>query len=424
MAEENPIYSTDTSRYDNFTRKFVSYDYAKHIVDIDSMLYQAEDMDTMLMAAVKLGASDFFFKTGTQAWARIYGRRFVLSERPLNATEVESFIVRLYDNSQTAMAALADGKPIDKSYALYRENFEARFRVNIATASARNSRAYSVTMRNVPLRPRPLDLSEIGQDLIDCFRYPYGGIFFCGATGTGKSQQLSGFIDHMARDKLVSKKIVMLEAPIEIPFDSTPQFQTTIDQFEIGISGIASFADGIRNAMRQAPNDIMVGEVRDMETMDAALNGMMSGHLVYTTLHANNVAAFFKRISGLGYEGAAQIAMITELINYSRLIYSQRLIPTVDGKITPVREYLIFNEEIVNTLLKEPERVSEVTERLVWERGVHFAVHARQRVLEGKIDPKWIQLLSGGRNFSHMELDNRIRQLKAIGLPAFQNNNL
>ena len=414
----------DLSHFDGFIRQFISYDINKFVLPIDRTVFLSDDLDDFLQTAIKNEASDIFVKTGTPIWARIYGRKYNLSERPLTRPEVESFIERLYDNSSTAIAALSAGKPIDKSYTLSRQDMRARFRVNISTGYSQGGRGYSITMRNTPLRPRPLDLSEIGEDLLGCFRYPYGGIFFCGATGTGKSQTLSGFIDYLARDPETSKKIITLEKPVEIPFDSTPQFQTIIDQFEIGTGGVTSFAQGIENAMRQAPNDIFVGEVRDMESMEAALHGMMSGHLIYTTLHANNVSAFFKRITGLGYEGIAQRSIILELINYTRLIYSQRLIPTLDGKLCVVREYLVFNEEITDRLLKDPDRVSETTAELVWTHGVHFAVHARQRVLEGKIASKYVPILSSGRTFTDEELDNRIRQLKAAGNPAFQNNNL
>lgn len=413
----------DNHNYTDKQKERLSYDIKKYVLSLNTNFFGGETLDDFLMEAIKQGASDVYFKTGGLMYMSLHGRNYDLSSRPFSVSEMESCITRLYGNSEAGLNVLANGKEVDISYTLRRDNMQRIFRVNITRLYTRNTPIFSCVMRLLPTQPRPLNYNEVGRDMLETIKYPSGFILICGATGSGKSTLLDGFCLDLIYDKTVSKNIIMLGAPLETMFDTIPQLQTKVNQIEVGLGGVESFQSAIRNAMRQAPTDIIVGEIRDKETMNAASQGMVSGHLMYGTLHADTVALMLKRIAGF-YSGIEQRTVLTDVIASTRLAVAQRLVDTLDGKRCALREYLVFNNEIVEQLLDDLERAHEKLAELVFTHGVHFAVHARQRVLEGSIAPHWIKKVSSGHDFPMEMLDKRIKELKEAGNPAFQNNNL
>lgn len=406
-----------------FQHKYVSYDIKKYQLPSNKSILTAEDLDELLIHSVGQGSTSIFFKTDDYVRAKFFGKEYWVSHKPINHTEMSLLATKIY-NSDAVLSRLMKGEAIDCAYVINRNNLSIRFRVNISMVASSGSEGMIISMRKIEPMPPALDYTEIPDEMIRQFYYPYGLILVVGATGQGKSHLMCGFLRHQAEDRNISKRIITLESPIEAEFKLVPQFQTTILQFEIPKHIVGGFPAGIRNAMRQEPNDIFVGEIRDQDTVAGAMAGMQAGHLVYGTLHANNVAAVFKRLSGW-YEGAAAHNVLYEVVNNSRMIISQRLFPSLDGKRIAVREYLIFNEEIVDEIISEGiENVTSTVSRLVFEKGVHFAVHARQRMLEGKVDEKVVQALSPTPDVEWDRLDNRIRELKAAGNKMFQNNQL
>lgn len=421
-----PCQLDDLSNNPNYTdtqKERLSYDIKKFVVPMNTNHFGGEVLDDFLMVAIEQKASDVYFKTNGLIYMSVHGRNYDLSSRPLSPAEMESCITRLYGNSDAGLNVLASGEAVDISYTLRRDNVQRVFRVNITRLYTRNTPIYSCVMRLLPTKPQSLNYNEVGRDMLDTIRYPSGFILICGATGSGKSTLLDGFCLDLIYDKAVSKNIILLGSPLETMFDKIPQLQTKVNQIEVGLGGIESFRAAMRNAMRQAPTDIIVGEIRDQETMNAATQGMVSGHLMYGTLHADTVALMLKRIAGF-YTGIEQRTVLTDVITSTRLAVAQRLVDTLDGKRCALREYLVFNHEIVEELTNNLENAHEKLAEFVFKYGVHFAVHARQRVLEGSIAPHWIKKVSAGYDFPLDMLDNRIRELKAAGNPAFQNNDL
>ena len=204
-----------------------------------------------------------------------------------------------------------------------------RYRANFSKQTGRQSFSFRIVPQQ-RLRLRDLQLPDSLQDLV---KNPRGLILATGPTGQGKSTTLRALLQEINETRAV--RIITIEDPIEYVFeDSLSQFE----QREVGID-TASFADGIRNAMRQDPNVIFIGEIRDRESIFAAMQAAETGHLVLTTLHADTVAQAIGRIRE--YYPASEQANISGLLARNiNSILCQRLIPNSQGTRTPCLEIL------------------------------------------------------------------------------------
>ena len=225
-----------------------------------------------------------------------------------------------------------------------------------------------ITMRSIPTTPPKLVDMALPQNIIDNIAPLEGAVYVTGATGSGKSTLLASIIRNFAEDPNCNRKILTYEAPIEFVYDSIEKTSCIVSQSEIP-KHIPSFEAGIRNALRRKPRLILVGECRDWETIDALLEASLTGHPVYTTVHSNGVAETVRRLVN-SFPEEERNSKILDLVETMRLVIWQRLVPTVDKKRTPLREYLVFDSEIRNKLsVMSPDEVSIETRRIVKERG-------------------------------------------------------
>lgn len=191
----------------------------------------------------------------------------------------------------------------------------------------------SFSFRTVPQQRLKLHDLQLPESLTELVREPRGLILATGPTGQGKSTTLRALIQEI--NERAPLRIVTIEDPIEYVFEDV---QAQFEQREVGID-TASFADGIRNAMRQDPNVIFVGEIRDRESIFAAMQAAETGHLVLTTLHADSVAQAIGRIREF-YPTAEQNSISALLARNLNSIINQRLIPNTSGTRTPCLEIL------------------------------------------------------------------------------------
>ena len=204
-----------------------------------------------------------------------------------------------------------------------------RYRANFSKQKG----GQSFSFRTVPQQRMKLEDLQLPESLASLIREPRGLILATGPTGQGKSTTLRALIQEINETQAL--RIITIEDPIEYVFEDD---QSQFEQREVGID-TASFADGIRNAMRQDPNVIFVGEIRDRESIFAAMQAAETGHLVVTTLHSDSVAQAIGRIREY-YPASEQDNISNLLARNLNSIISQRLLPNVSGSRTPCLEIL------------------------------------------------------------------------------------
>ncbi len=284
-----------------------------------SLLDVAPIIEQMLL--VSENVSDLNFSCGQKPQVEINGVLYSASPiglGKLSAYQTEMIAMSLIRDNPDAADHLFKYRTADLSYAL---PGKCRFRVNIF--QQRNS--YSIVMRVIPHEIPSFEALRLPLQLAEIADIRNGVVLLTGPTGSGKSSTLAAIIDRINETK--AYHIVTIEDPIE--FLHTHK-KSTINQREVG-ADTKDFASALRAALRQAPKVILVGEMRDLETAEIALEAAETGHLVLSTLHTIDASKTIDRIIGL-YPKNEERIIRTRLAQTFRYIVSQRLIPTADGK--------------------------------------------------------------------------------------------
>ncbi len=314
-----------------------------------SLLDIAPIIEQMLL--VSDNVSDLNFSANQKPQVEINGVLYPASPiglGRLSAYQTEMIAMSLLRDNPDAANQLSKYRTADLSYAL---PGKCRFRVNIF--QQRNS--FSIVMRVIPHLIPSFDSLRLPQQLADIAEIRNGIVLLTGPTGSGKSSTLAAIIDRINETK--AYHIVTIEDPIEFLHNHK---KSTINQREVG-ADTKDFASALRAALRQAPKVILVGEMRDLETAEIALEAAETGHLVLSTLHTIDASKTIDRIIGL-YPKNEERIIRTRLAQTFRFIVSQRLIPKSDGKgrIAAVeilrsnprtREYIEKGEQEGKTLL-------------------------------------------------------------------------
>ncbi|MBS1794995.1 MAG: PilT/PilU family type 4a pilus ATPase [Acidobacteria bacterium] len=284
-----------------------------------SLLDVAPIIEQMLL--ISDNVSDLNFSCGQKPQVEING--VLYSASPLGLGKLTGFQTEmiamsiLRDNPEAALH-LAKFGTADLSYAL---PGRCRFRVNIFQQRG----SYSIVMRVIPHEIPSFESLHLPMQLAEICNLRNGIVLLTGPTGSGKSSTLAAIIDHI--NEIKSYHIVTIEDPIEFLHSHK---KCTINQREVG-SDTKDFASALRAALRQAPKVILVGEMRDLETAEIALEAAETGHLVLSTLHTIDASKTVDRIIGL-YPKNEEKVIRMRLAQSFRYIVSQRLIPRADGK--------------------------------------------------------------------------------------------
>lgn len=314
-----------------------------------SLLDVAPIIEQMLLTSDNV--SDLNFSCGQKPQVEINGTLHAASPLGLGrltAYQTEMIAMSILRDNADAAMQLAKFRTADLSYAL---PGKCRFRVNIF--QQRNS--YSIVMRVIPHEIPSFESLALPSTLADIANIRNGVVLLTGPTGSGKSSTLAAIIDRINETKCYH--IVTIEDPIEFLHNHK---KSTINQREVG-ADTKDFASALRAALRQAPKVILVGEMRDLETAEIALEAAETGHLVLSTLHTIDASKTIDRIIGL-YPKNEERIIRTRLAQTFRYIVSQRLIPKADGsgrvaavevlKSNPrTREYIEKGESEGKTLL-------------------------------------------------------------------------
>jgi twitching motility protein PilT len=363
-------------------------------------------IERMLLVSDKI--SDLNFSVGQQPQVEINGK--LTSVQPLGLQKLspyqtEIIAMSLMEGNPDAALRLAQSGSVDLSYSL---PAKIRFRVNIFQQRG----SYSIVMRVIPTEIPTLASLDLPAQLSEISNLRNGIVLVTGPTGAGKTSTLAALIDQINEQH--HYHIVTIEDPIEYLHQHR---RSTINQREIG-TDTKDFPSALRAALRQAPKVILIGEMRDYETTEIALEAAETGHLVLSTLHTIDASKTVDRIIGLYPKNEEQVIR-TRLAQTFRFILSQRLIPRADGKgrvaaveimkSTPrTREYLQNGESEGKTLLDAMRDgkfdgmqhfdgvIKEFIERktVALEDGLAFATNQNNLLLE-------LKGVSGKDDFMH-----------------------
>ena len=306
------------------------------------------EMSEYLKLMVKYEASDLFFTTGAPVSAKVQGIIKPLEKNTLPAGRVKELAYELMNEEQIAQF---EEKP--EMNLAHSHTGVGRFRVNIFQQRNQTAMVIRHIRTDIP-SSESLGLPPILKKIIMQKR---GLILFVGGTGSGKSTSLASLINF--RNENSTGHIITIEDPIEFIH---PHKKSIVNQREVGVD-TDSYADALKNTLRQAPDVILIGEVRDRETMEHAIAFAETGHLAISTLHANNANQALDRIINF-FPDERRNQLLMDLSLNMRAFVSQRLIPTVDGKRCLAVEILLGTPLVCDLVLKgQIHKIKEVMEK-------------------------------------------------------------
>ncbi len=292
------------------------------------------ELNEILKAAVKHGASDVHIVPSRPPHFRINGKLRGLNSDPIGPDDVEKL---LFGSLRPELVERfhRDGE-LDSSYVVD----DVRFRLNILKQNDGYGAVFRVITTEIPT-PESLGLEEV---ILNLTKLPRGIVLVTGPTGSGKSTTLASMLNIINEER--REHILTIEDPIEYIY---PKKNCVVTQREIGTHS-TSFKESLRRAMRQDPDVILVGEMRDLETISAALTLAETGHLVFSTLHTTDAAQTVDRIIDV-FPPHQQQQVRTQLSGTLKAVISQQLLPRADGAgRIAAREILIANAAIGNLI--------------------------------------------------------------------------
>jgi len=328
------------------------------------------DIKTYLEIMVKKQASDIFFTTGAPVNIKVEGITEAIGATPFPPGQVKKLAYEILSEEQ--IQQFEENFELDMAYSV---NDVGRFRINLFKQRGEVSMVIRYIKWQIP------GLEELGlpRVLSQLVMEKRGLIIIAGSTSSGKSTTLASMLNY--RNHHVTGHILTLEDPIEFIYHHK---KSIVNQREIGLD-TKSYENGLRQAVREAPDAILIGEVRDQETMKHAISYADTGHLCLTTLHATNTEQALQRIVNFFPESARE-QLYMDLSLSLRAIIAQRLVVGIDGKLVPTLEILINNANIRKTIREgEINTIKEILGKKINSELVSFEDDLIRLHKEGKI---------------------------------------
>lgn len=370
----------------NDSTDFIWPDEGKEIFIQEPRTY-APGLDSLLSWGYSIGVSRIAFQTGKRVSMRQHGVNFFATKNIIDHKSMVELLNHIH--GRDASARLDNGYDFDTSYSVRIDRkTRIRFRINATSTSISTSNGAHLVIRPIPDSPPSLDQQGVENEIIQAFFPENGMIIVGGSVGSGKTTLIAGLLLHKLKHPCGNFNIATGEAPIEYLLESIPtNTASTINQSEIP-ENLPNFQAFIRGCMRRELTDIVVGECRDGETMDAAINAAMAGNTLTTTIHANNVSLMIQRMIALCPEHDRD-NLLTAMIQSLRFMINQKLVFSTDGKRTALREYLTIDDDLRFSLLRNksidwPDLVQKALE----DRGCSFQKSAKKALSEGRISPE------------------------------------
>ena len=302
-------------------------------------------MNEMFKKAIEDGASDIHIKAGDYVRARLHGELTPLTDQKISHAQVRELAVKLipHEGDRERIDELMD---YDCSWGL---PGLGRFRVNIMKQRG----VFGIVMRIIPIEIPSfgdLKLPDVLETISETER---GLVLVTGVTGSGKSSTMAAMIGYINRH--MKKHIVTLENPIEFLHRD---LNSSVTQRDVG-TDTESFSSGLRAALRQDPDVLLIGEMRDKETIDTGLKAAETGHLVISTVHTKNAVQTLSRMIAV-FQPEEQEMIRARMADSIQAVVSQRLVPTVDGEGRVVAAEIMRVTGTIRDCILDPERIDEI----------------------------------------------------------------
>ena len=331
-------------------------------------------IDSFLKLGLAQGCSDIHLAVGVPPMLRMNGDLMPIKFRDLSDTELESYVTEIMSDSQKEQ--FYTGTDLDFSYVA--EEGAGRFRVNLFRKMTGVGAVFRYIPNEVPLLEN-LNLPKILYDFCD---YHQGMVLVTGSTGTGKSTTLAAMINHLNHSRNLN--IITLEDPIEFVH---PSKNSQVIQREIG-THLSSFAEGVRASMREDPDVILVGELRDAETISKAMTAAETGHLVFGTLHTTSAVKSIDRIVD-ALPGELREQTKSFLAQSLKAVVTQVLVKTPDGRgRKALLEVLVNNRAIAKLIMTDQSHQIPAQLQTGMNAGMQLMDQALLKAMEAnEIDP-------------------------------------
>jgi twitching motility protein PilU len=330
-------------------------------------------MERILRLMAEKKASDVFLSAHSPAMIKINGQCLPINNQLLPPDATRSLLAEVLP--YTRMEELETTGELNMAYAIAGVG-------NFRFSAMRQRGTYAAVIRFITTDIPPLDSLSVPMILADLIMEKRGLLLMVGATGAGKSTTLASMMDY--RNERVSGHILTIEDPVEFLFTNK---KSVVNQREVG-TDTQSMQAALKNALRQAPDVILVGEIRDRETMSAAIAYAQSGHLCLATMHANNSYQALNRILSF-YPVEVRPTMLGDLAAALRAVVSQRLLRTVSGGRAPAVEVML-NTKLISELIEKGDfsGVKEAMEKSMAEGSQTFEMDIARLIIDGTVDRK------------------------------------
>ncbi len=364
-------------------------------------------MEKIIKAAVDRGASDLHIKAGDVFRARIDGKLVPLTKQRLTPDQTKAIAARFIPTEEDR-ARIDRIQDYDCSWGA---PGIGRFRINIL----RQRSSFMIVMRVIPFEVPTLEQLHLPAVLQTVAAAERGMVLVTGVTGSGKSSTMAAMIDHINRT--VQKHVVTLENPIEFLHRDV---NCSLTQREVG-TDTESFRTGLRAALRQDPDVILIGEMRDAETVDTAMKAAETGHLVISTLHTPDATTTVARIVAM-FPAEEQSIVRVRLADTLHGVVSQRLLRRADGKGRVAAVEVMIVTATIRDLILDPERTTEIREFIADGREQYgmqtFDQHLMDLVQQGTVT--YDVALAHASNPSDFELQMRTFRRRSQMAAAMQ----
>jgi defect-in-organelle-trafficking protein DotB len=353
-----------------------------------------EHFDIILGHMHKVGASDIYLSSSEKVCMDISGNKIDVTKRMTTFKTIEGFAKKLVGDN--AIARLNNAEFIDLGHEQRVDGERYRFRINLTNITIKGQSGIQITIRSITVDPPALELIglDVNHNIYKNFFPMNGLVLVTGPTGSGKSTLMASCVATKLAEPNCNRIINTYEEPIEFVYDNVEKQNSRIYQTSVP-NGVASFSEGLKSSLRRAPEVIIIGELRDAETISAAVEAGQTGHLVIGTAHTTGVPATVRRLI-TKFPSNERDSRQADILDQLHMIVAQKLLKTKDGKRVAVRETLVFTSEMKDSLLSEnPLKINLAIRKILNDHNLGMLKDAKKYLDDGIIDELEYKFLAG-----------------------------